>query len=1401
MVSNVVHCNSPCGDPIADALDVDMLDEAMPLGSPPSTPPESKPPGCSPSADLDSEDRSILKSEFESIQLLTARFDLDACSDDRGYNALVPTQYCSPNNSFLKHNCASQHVWLNPPFSRATEFIQHYLESKASSPHNTSACILVPNWRSASFRPLLKGMQVLKQYSQGTRLFEAPGPTESGSRMLLPGIPWGVTVYYDAPQSQHPPTLSAMHSDDHLLMTFDAKLAGASAAVTTAHSAQAVSDSAASHCFISRAWVDRIRAHVTPLAADDSAAMADGSALKIYGTCSLKLSLGPFHGRVKAYVTDLASHHDLILGEDWLKEHAATLCYHKNAMLLRQGARTYTVQAKHWVNAPLAPVSPLISATQVKRALRKPGAQCFLVLVRKIEADPEKAAAPDSTAISPGPGQPMQPNPVLVPEDKLQALLEKYKHRFSMDLPFLPDHRGPVHHTIPLLPGAKVPPRRSYRLSPKEKEAVETYVKDLLEKGLIEPSSSPFGAPVLFVPKPDGSLRFCIDYRALNAITVKDRYPLPRIDDLLDQLRGTKVYSSLDLLSGYFQARIADEDVSKTAFCTHMGLYQWKVLAMGLSNSPSTFQRLMNMVFEPYIGKFVFVYLDDILVASSSPEEHLHHLELVLEKLTEYDLYAKPTKCKFNQSEVKFLGHIVNQDGIKPDPAKTAAVRDYPMPTTVSQVRTFLGMLNFFRKHIHRYAELTLPFTRLLRKGVPFDTTTPSIQKAFAAIKDALIKAAHLALPDFKEPFQVITDASNHCLGAILLQHGRPLAYESRKLNDAERNYSTHERELLAVVHALKIWRCYLEGSEFCVMSDHCPLRWFMTQPNLSPRQVRWQEYLSRFAFDWVYTPGKTNPADALSRRADFKTLSMITRSKTRAIKPAQPAPQAPPPPPVAPAKKPAKKAKQSKQTADPLEESSIIDRVKAGYALDSWFKNKNNTKQLTFCDGLWLRTPKGSSSADQIVVPKIPALRKLLIQEHHDTPLAGHGGVTKTAKSIQRQYWWPKLTADIQAYVGTCPACQHNKATNQKEAGLLQPLPIPSRKWESIGMDFIVQLPCTTAGHDSILVVIDRLSKLVHLIPTTTEATALDVANLVIKEVVKHHGLPSSIVSDRDSKFTSHFWGHVMASMGTKLKMSTSFHPQTDGQTERVNRMIQEYLRHFVSAEQDDWDELLPLAEFALNDSYQESIGTTPFYLTYGQHPNRPAIQTLTKAPGANNWVSNIDTAIKRARDLIQAAQQRQKAYANQRRRELELQVGQKVLLSTKNIRLKSPGTHKLLPRYIGPFTVAKRVGNVAYQLELPSTMKMHNVFHVSLLKPYHSDGSYQPPPPLFVLDDDLYYEVEAVLQHKDVRRKGVTKGYTTRYYLIKWKGYGHEHNTWEPEDNLTQGALDSYWDKHSGV
>jgi hypothetical protein len=347
--------------------------------------------------------------------------------------------------------------------------------------------------------------------------------------------------------------------------------------------------------------------------------------------------------------------------------------------------------------------------------------------------------------------------------------------------------------------------------------------------------------------------------------------------------------------------------------------------------------------------------------------------------------------------------------------------------------------------------------------------------------------------------------------------------------------------------------------------------------------------------------------------------------------------------------------------------------------------------------------------------------------------------------------------------------------------------------------MDFITQLPCTDSGFDAVFVVIDRLSKLAHFIPTVTTATAADTARLFVDNIVKAHGLPLDIVSDRDSKFTSKFWAAVCEMWGVARKMSSSFHPQTDGQTERMNKVLEEYLRHFVSPHQRDWDLKLPAAEFAINDTYQASIGTTPFFLTYGQHPLTPvrAVEARTNVPAAIDFVLTIRESVKRAKQLMLAAQQRQKAYFDRKRRDVVFEPGQQVFLSTQHIRLKSIGTQKLLPRFIGPFAVVQRIGENAYKLQLPANLKMHPVFHVSLLKPYRSDGRYQPPPPPIHVDDDgeLWYEVEAVLQHRELKRGKRTM----TQYLIKWKGYGHEHNTWEPEKNLTPSALRSYWDSYT--
>ena len=421
--------------------------------------------------------------------------------------------------------------------------------------------------------------------------------------------------------------------------------------------------------------------------------------------------------------------------------------------------------------------------------------------------------------------------------------------------------------------------------------------------------------------------------------------------------------------------------------------------------------------------------------------------------------------------------------------------------------------------------------------------------------------------------------------------------------------------------------------------------------------------------------------------------------------------------------------------------------------------------------------------------------LKKQCLQEGHNCPYSGHLGVNKTQKMIDRLYWWKGIREDVVQHIRHCSTCQRNKTnSNQKPAGLLQPLEIPGRRWQSISVDFIVQLPLTKSGNTRIVVIVDRLSKMVHLVATPTAFTAHDMAKLYMHAVVRLHGMVREIVSDRDTLFTSEFWQDVNARLGTQLSRSTSYHPQSDGQTERTNRTLEEMLRHFVSPVQDDWDEYLDVAEFAINNAWQESIQNTPFFLNYGQHPLTPAsVDVDTKVPAAKAFTSELADAVELAKASWRSAQDRQAQYANQKRRHHEFKVGDQLLLSTKNVRLKNPGARKLLPKWIGPYKVVKRIGAVAYQLDLPSNMKLHDVFHISLLREYHSDGTVQPPPPLLI-EGEEEFEVDRLLDHRD---KYVNKTRTAREYLVKWLGYGPEHNTWEPENNLLncQEALRSYW------
>jgi transposase InsO family protein len=905
---------------------------------------------------------------------------------------------------------------------------------------------------------------------------------------------------------------------------------------------------------------------------------------------------------------------------------------------------------------------------------------------------------------------------------------------------------GTPEHTIPLVDEnhAKPPYRKSYRMSPLELAELKKQISEFLSRGFITTSTSPYGAPVLFVRKKSGELRCCLDFRQLNKITVKSRYQIPLIADLLDSARGAKFFSALDLASGYHQIQITEADRPKTAFSTPYGHFEWKVLVMGLTNAPATFMKVMNKVFAHL--PFVLVYLDDVLCMSDSSEEHLAHLEQVLQLLRKHRLYAKLSKCDFFKEQIKYLGHILSKDGVRPDPDKVKSLLDWPSPTDAKGVQRFLGLANYFRKFIPNFSRVAAPLYHLTKKGASFQVGE-EMQVCFRQIKQLLMSPPLLSYPDHDKPYELISDASITGCGAVLVQEGKPLAYFSSKFNPAERNYTTGEQEMLGLIKALREWRCYLEGCKaLTLVTDHNPLTFFSTQPSLSRRQARWLEFLSRFHYEVKYLPGEKNPADSLSRLHGPMLSSML------AVTVAEFAP-------------------------------SMLHELRGAYEADIWFAEAKHTRRFTLHEGVWMYRGR-------IVVPS--ALRQRIIAEHHEPHHAGHFGNARTEELVSRQFYWPGLQSDVKDFVAACPQCQRNKASNLRPAGLLNPLEIPDTRWHTVTMDFITELPGSTSGHDAILVFVDKLTKYVHLVPVTMKSSAEDCARLFIQHVWQHHGFPKKLISDRDPRFTSAFWKAFCTHVGMDPKYSSAFHPQTDGQTERANRVIEEVLRHFIDGQHRNWEELLPMVAFAMNNAKSASTGETPFMLNHGAHPNTPisiAVPTHSPLPVLGAVFKDMQDTLTRVQDLLRSAQDRQKAYADRSRRDHSFKAGDMVLLSTRNLKFKV-GKKKLHPKFVGPFKIDKMAGDAAAKLIMPG-YKVHPTFHVSLLKAYNPGLGSQPlPTNPEIFQGELYYEVERILAHR-TRKAGRRK---VQEYLIKWAGYDDSHNSWEPERNLTPDLLADY-------
>ncbi|XP_027171567.1 uncharacterized protein LOC113771150 [Coffea eugenioides] len=764
--------------------------------------------------------------------------------------------------------------------------------------------------------------------------------------------------------------------------------------------------------------------------------------------------------------------------------------------------------------------------------------------------------------------------------------------------------------------------------APSDQVKLEDVPVDLLEKGFVKESDSPWGAPVLFVKKKDGSLRLCIDYRGLNEATIKNKYPLSLIDSLFDQLQGSVVFSKLDLRQGYYLLKIRKEDIPKTAFSTRYGHFEFAVMPFGLTNAPAAFMDLMQRIFKKYLDQFVVVFIDDILIYSKTREEHAKHLEVVLQILREHKLYAKFSKCEFWLTEISFLGHRVSEDGIAVDPAKVEAVMSWKQPETPTEVRSFLGLAGYYRRFIQDFSKIAGPMTELTKKGAKF-VWTPKCESSFQELKKRLTSAPVLVLPDGGEGYAVHSDASRAGLGCVLMQMGKVVAYASRRLKPHEQNYPTHYLELAAVIFALKKWRHYLYGVTFEVFTDHKSLKYLFSQNELNLRQRRWVEFLEDYDCSINYHPGKANVvADALSRKAQVAGLMVKEWDMLEEISGWNP------------------RLEKLKVLFGNLSlKSPLLERIKETQQTDPMIRKNLEKVQKGETQDFKLGPEGVLRSRDRIVVPADDEIRQGILEESHRSKYTIHPGVTKMYHDVKGLYWWEGLKKDVAAFVQKCLICQQVKAEHQKSSGLLQPLEIPEWKWKHITMDFLTGLPKSQKGFDAIWVIVDRLTKSAHFLPVSMSFSLEKLVKLYTEEILRLHGIPVSIVSDRDPRFVSRFWQKFQDSLGTKLKFSTAYHPQTDGQSERTIQTLEDLLRSCILDFGGKWSQYMTLVEFAYNNSYQASIQMAPYEALYGRRCRSPIHwdevgENKIVDPTAIPWIEEAQEKVKLIRERLQVAQ-----------------------------------------------------------------------------------------------------------------------------------------------------------------
>ncbi|UYV61202.1 hypothetical protein LAZ67_1003805 [Cordylochernes scorpioides] len=788
--------------------------------------------------------------------------------------------------------------------------------------------------------------------------------------------------------------------------------------------------------------------------------------------------------------------------------------------------------------------------------------------------------------------------------------------------------------------------RRPYRVSQVERQTIQNEVDKMLKGGIVQLSESPWSSPVVLVKKKNGSWRFCVDYRHLNKITKKDVYPLPRIDDTLDCLRGASYYSSMDLRSGYWQIEVDEADREKTAFITPDGLYEFKVMPFGLCNAPATFERMMDTLLRGLKWSMCLCYLDDIIVFSPTFDEHVRRLELVLRCLSKAGLVLNPDKCLFGTKRLSIFGHLVDGEGVHPDPSKVDAMSKFPTPKSLTDVRSFIGMCSYYRRFIKNFAQKAEPLHR----------------QAYESLKLALASEPVLAHFDEKYATELHTDASGFGIGAVLVQvqggSEKPIGYASRTLSTAEKNYSTTERECLAAIWAIGKFRPYLFGHSFTIVTDHHSLCWLSGLKDPSGRLARWALRLQEYNVNVVYKNGrKHQDADCLSRNPieannpgesgdDIPTLAALTDIV-------------------------------AEQRKDP-----VIVRIS-----EECLKNDQNRFKI-INGALYKRNFDPVGQPWLLVIPR--HLRPDVLRSLHDNPTAGHLGLAKTHDRIRRKYFWPGLLRSIRKYVGHCRECQRRKHAPLRPPGLLQPIPPTSVPFQRVGIDLLGRFPISHLGNKWIIVCTDYLTRyaITRALPS---ADAQQVAKFVLEDVVLKHGAPREIITDRGRGFQSKLISELTGLCSSAQRFTTAYHPQTNGLTERLNKTLADMMSMYVDVEQKEWDVILPFITFAYNTAKQDTTGFTPFSLIHGREAETTldTLFPLLKDEDQEDYNREIVTRAEETRQLARLhtlrAQEGNKRLYDAKHREVSYQPGDKVWIF---IPVRKIGiSEKLIKRYFGPY------------------------------------------------------------------------------------------------------------------